>query len=113
MRRALQTFIAWLESAALRPDVTAAPRCRRRSRRAPLRVLGLAIAAAAVASLILAPEASANFFTPKSGGSKNVVTSSVGSMSGGRFHPYHRAIATSLNDLVFDSSPGTEKTPFS
>ena len=71
MRRALETLIAWLESAALRPDVTAAPPCRRRSRRAPLRVLGLAIAAAAVACLILAPEASANFFTPKAGGSKN------------------------------------------
>jgi cytochrome c oxidase subunit 2 len=55
----------------LRPDVTAANSRRRRSRLVPLRILTLALAVAALASLILAPGALANFITPKSGGSKN------------------------------------------
>ncbi len=52
----------------MRPDVTAA---RPSPRRAPLRFLALALALAAVASLVLAPSALANFFTLKAGGSKN------------------------------------------
>jgi cytochrome c oxidase subunit 2 len=49
----------------LRPDATDA-KSRRRSRR-----LGVALILVAIGSLILAPEALANFFTPKSGGSPN------------------------------------------
>jgi cytochrome c oxidase subunit 2 len=49
----------------LRPDATDA-KSRRRSRR-----LGVALILVAVGSLILAPEALANFLTPKSGGSPN------------------------------------------
>jgi cytochrome c oxidase subunit 2 len=49
----------------LRPDATDA-KSRRRSRR-----LGAALILVAIGSLILAPDALANFFTPKSGGSPN------------------------------------------
>lgn len=49
----------------MRPDATDA-KSRRRSRR-----LGVALILVAIGSLILAPEALANFFTPKSGGSPN------------------------------------------
>jgi cytochrome c oxidase subunit 2 len=62
---------------ALRPAVTDAPlRPRRRLRRArrsrPRLKTGIALVAAALlASLVLAPEALANFITPKSGGSPN------------------------------------------
>jgi cytochrome c oxidase subunit II len=70
-RPALETPTSWLESAALRPDVTAAHSSRRRSRRASLRVLALAVAVGALVSLVLAPAAMANFITPKAGGSKN------------------------------------------
>ena len=49
----------------MRPDATDA-NSRRRSRR-----LGVALILVAIGSLILAPEALANFFTPKSGGSPN------------------------------------------
>ncbi len=49
----------------MRPDATDA-KSRRRSRR-----LGAALILVAIGSLILAPDALANFFTPKSGGSPN------------------------------------------
>ena len=49
----------------MRPDATDA-KSRRRSRR-----LGVALILVAIGSLILAPDALANFFTPKSGGSPN------------------------------------------
>jgi len=50
----------------LRPDATDAKPLRRRSRR-----LGVALILVAIGLLILAPEALANFLTPKSGGSPN------------------------------------------
>ena len=49
----------------MRPDATDA-KSRRRSRR-----LGAALILVAIGSLVLAPDALANFFTPKSGGSPN------------------------------------------
>jgi cytochrome c oxidase subunit 2 len=55
----------------LRPDLTAANSRRGRSRRVSVRLLTATLALTAVGSLVLAPDALANFITPKSGGSKN------------------------------------------
>ena len=62
---------AWIESRpALRPDAKNDPH-RRRARGAGRRRLALALALILGGSLLLAPDAFANFLTPKSGGSPN------------------------------------------
>jgi cytochrome c oxidase subunit 2 len=58
--------LPWIESAALRPHDDDVKRSRR-----PLYTLSLAVTVSVIGSLLLAPEALANFITPKSGGSPN------------------------------------------
>jgi cytochrome c oxidase subunit 2 len=59
---------SWIESRALRPD---SPAAKPRRRRAALAFLTIALTVSVIGSLLLAPSAMANFFTPKSGGSPN------------------------------------------